>query len=114
ITDGLEMQGIVKKYGSGRAAVLAVLAGADMPMILWTPKVKEEVYNALMQAVQSGEISEARLNESVRRILRVKARRGLFNRVHESVEAVLRQGNKNPIHDQVAQRIAREAVTLVR
>ena len=114
ITDGLEMQGIVKRYGSGRAAVLAILAGADMPMVLWTPKVKEEVYGALVQAVRSGEISQERLDTSVRRILKVKAERGLFNRRLEKVDTVVERGNKNPIHDQVASRIAREAVTLVR
>jgi len=114
ITDGLEMQGIVERYGSGRAAVMAVQAGADMPMILWTIKKKEEVYRALLKAVRSGDISHARLNRSVRRILIVKARRGLFQRDTEPLEAVLSDRNKNPVHDQVATRIAREAVTLVR
>jgi beta-N-acetylhexosaminidase len=114
ITDGLEMQGIVSRYGSGRAAVLAVLAGADMPMILWTPKVKEEVYQALLGAVRSGEISVDRLEQSVRRILLVKKKRGLFDRQVEKLDAVMRGRNKNIVHDQVAERIAREAVTLVR
>jgi beta-N-acetylhexosaminidase len=114
ITDGLEMQGIVERYGSGRAAVLAILAGADMPMILWTPKKKEEVYEALLAAARSGEISAERLDQSVRRVLTVKARRGLFNRTLEPLSVVLESRNKNPVHDQVSQRIAREALTLVR
>jgi beta-N-acetylhexosaminidase len=114
VTDGLEMQGIVERYGSGRAAVMAVLAGADMPMILWTRKKKEEVYRALLKAVRTGEISRQRLDRSVRRILTVKARRGLFRRDTESLDAVLSDRNENPVHDQVSTRIAREAVTLVR
>ncbi len=114
MTDGLEMQGIAKRYGSGRAAVLAIKAGADMPMILWTRKVKEEVYQSLLSAVRSGEISEARLDESVRRILKVKKRRGLFNKRYESVEDVVARAQDNSIHNKVAGRIAREAVTLVR
>jgi beta-N-acetylhexosaminidase len=114
VTDGLEMQGIVDQYGSGRAAILAVLAGADMPMILWTPRKKEEVFQSLLSAVRSGEISIERLNQSVRRILTIKARHGLFNNKLEPVEVVLQNHNYNPIHAQVAQRIAREAVTLVR
>lgn len=114
VTDGLEMQGIVQKYGTGRAAVMAILAGADMPMVLWSTESKEEVYQALLSAVHSGEISHARLNESVRRILSVKARRGLFNRKLEPLDVVLRSGNRNPVHEKVADRIAREAVTLVR
>jgi beta-N-acetylhexosaminidase len=114
ITDGLEMQGIVEQYGSGRAAVLAILAGADMPMILWTPKKKEEVYQALLEAVRTGEITPARLDQSVRRILTAKNKRGLFDRKLEPLETVLNGGNKNAVHQQVARRIAREAVTLVR
>ena len=114
ITDGLEMQGIVEQYGSGKAAVLAILAGADMPMILWTPKKKEEVYQALLEAVRSGEISHERLDQSVHRILTAKNKRGLFERKLEPLETVLQGGNKNVVHQQVARRIAREAVTLVR
>ncbi len=114
ITDGLEMDGIVDNYGSGRAAVLAVLAGADMPMILWIPQKQEEVYRELLAAVRSGEISRARLDQSVRRILTVKARRGLFERKLEPLDVVLKTRNDNPVHQQVARQIAREAVTLVR
>ncbi|MBI5510493.1 MAG: beta-N-acetylhexosaminidase [Deltaproteobacteria bacterium] len=114
ITDGLEMQGIVEQYGSGKAAVLAILAGADMPMILWTPKKKEEVYQALLAAVVAGEITTARLDQSVRRILATKLKRGLFARAVEPLATVLEGGNRNPLHEQVATRIAREAVTLVK
>ncbi|OGQ89975.1 MAG: hypothetical protein A2289_17175 [Deltaproteobacteria bacterium RIFOXYA12_FULL_58_15] len=114
ITDGLEMQGIVERYGSGRAAVMAILAGADMPMILWTSKKKEEVFWELSRAVRNGEITRARLDQSVRRILTVKARRGLFDRNVAPLAQVLAGGNVNEIHNQVSTRIAREAVTLVR
>lgn len=114
ITDGLEMQGIIERFGSGRAAVLAIKAGADMPMILWTAKKKDEVYFSLLEAVKSGEISVERLDQSVRRILTVKARRGLFGAQLEPLEAVLARGNRNPLHEAVASQIAREAVTLVR
>jgi beta-N-acetylhexosaminidase len=114
MTDGLEMQGIVQRYGAGRAAVLAVLAGADMTMVLWMPDMKEAVYASLLAAAKSGEISAARLDESVRRILRVKRDRGLFARAIEPLDQVLARRNQNPLHAQVAARIARESVTLVR
>ena len=78
ITDGLEMQGIVEQYGAGTAAVRAILAGADMAMILWTNSKKEEVYRALIQAVKRGTITMDRLDQSVRRILRVKLKRCFF------------------------------------
>ncbi len=114
VTDGLEMQAIVDRYGAGRAAVLAVLAGADMTMLVWTPEMKELVYKSLLDSVKRGEISRERLDQSVRRILKVKAARGLFERKLPPIEVVLAKGRTNPLHAQVAQRIAKEAVTLVR
>lgn len=114
VTDGLEMQGIVERYGSGRAAVEALKAGADMPMILWTTKKKEEVFDSILASVRSGELTEKRIDQSVRRILKVKAKRGMFRREIASMETILAEGNDNVLHDQVATRIAREAVTLVR
>jgi beta-N-acetylhexosaminidase len=78
VTDGLEMAGIVDKYGSGEAAVRAVEAGADMVMVLWFPEKKNEVQRMLLDAVKTGRLSEARIDQSVRRILLTKARRGLF------------------------------------
>ena len=114
VTDGLEMQGIVQRFGSGRAAVLAVVAGADMPMVLWSDQAKEEVYQALLGAVRTGEIGSARLDQSVRRILTAKAHRGLFGRTLEPLDQVIKSGNRNDVHLQVADRIAQAAVTLVR
>ncbi|MBJ80473.1 MAG: beta-N-acetylhexosaminidase [Myxococcales bacterium] len=114
LTDGLEMQAIVQSYGSGTAAVMAIQAGADMPMILWTADKQREVYSGIIQAVKDGRISQKRLDQSVRRILEAKFRRRLFHREVEPLKSVLKKRNRNEVHAQVAQRIAREAVTLVR
>jgi beta-N-acetylhexosaminidase len=114
LTDGLEMQAIVQGYGSGTAAVMAIEAGADMPMILWTADKQREVYSAIIDAVKEGRISQARLDQSVRRILKAKFKRRLFHREVEPLHRVLKKRNRNVIHEKVAQRIARDAVTLVR
>ncbi|MBR0517965.1 MAG: glycoside hydrolase, partial [Firmicutes bacterium] len=70
ITDSFEMKAISGVYGSGEAAVNAILAGADIVLM---PADYEQAFDAVMAAVESGEISEERLEESVRRILRMKA-----------------------------------------
>src|SRR6185503_19642389 len=44
ITDEMEMEAIVERYGVGPAAVLAVQAGADMVLVPWEPERKTEVY----------------------------------------------------------------------
>ena len=69
ITDSLGMTGVRKKYGDdAKVAVQAVLAGNDM---LCTPYGKTAI-KAIALAVQSGKISKAQIDNSVRRILRVK------------------------------------------
>lgn len=74
ITDGLEMGAIIKFSGdSGKVCVMAVNAGVD---ILCAPKNPVSDYKAVLSAVESGEISEERIDESVRRILRFKQRFG--------------------------------------
>ena len=69
ITDALEMGAITETYGSGEAAVYAVRAGADL---LLEPADFRTAYYAVLSAVSEGRISEERLNESMRRILKVK------------------------------------------
>ena len=69
ITDGLQMQAMTDHYSSGDIAVGAVKAGVD---ILLCPKKLNEAVAALTAAVESGEITEERIDESVLRILRLK------------------------------------------
>ncbi len=73
-TDALDMGGIVTKYGNAQAAVMAVEAGADI--LLMPPDIPAAI-NAVVAAVDSGKISQARIDESVRRILSFKAQLGL-------------------------------------
>ena len=71
ITDALDMSAITDSYSSAEAAVKAIEAGADM---LLMPENFEEAYQGLLEAVQNGTISEDRINESLKRIYRVKYR----------------------------------------
>lgn len=69
ITDSLEMQAITDNYSAGEAAILAFNAGCD---ILLMPSDLHEAYEAVLNAVLKGEISEERLNKSVNKILNYK------------------------------------------
>ncbi|MFF9471830.1 glycoside hydrolase family 3 protein [Streptomyces roseolus] len=75
VTDALDMQGVRTKYGDDRVPVLALKAGVDQ---LLNPPKLDVAWNAVLGAVRNGELTEERLDESVLRILRLKARRGLF------------------------------------
>ena len=74
VTDAMDMGGITVRYAPGDAAVRAFLAGADA---LLMPPVPDAAYEALLAAAYSGQISQERLDASVRRILEAKARLGL-------------------------------------
>ncbi len=69
ITDSMNMGAVSSHYAAGEAAVLAVTAGCDM---LLMSQGFEESYLAVLEAVETGKITEERIDESVRRILEAK------------------------------------------
>lgn len=75
MTDAMEMGAIVDSYSSGEAAVNAISAGCDM---ILGPADFEEAYNAVLEAVQNGTLTEERIDESVYRILWLKQAYGLL------------------------------------
>ena len=72
ITDDLEMGAILKNYGIGEACVKAINAGIDMLAVCNDPQAIRESFDAVVKAFKSGEISAARIDESLKRIARVK------------------------------------------
>ena len=75
ITDAMNMGAVVDYYPDGEAAVKAVEAGVDIVLM---PADLDDAYNSLCEAVQTGEISEKRLDESVERILSLKYDKGML------------------------------------
>jgi beta-N-acetylhexosaminidase len=111
-TDALDMAGLTKLFVSdvGRAAVEAFKAGNDLLLI---PADLDASYGAMVKAVKSGEISEARLDESVLKLLRAKASLGLHKARLVDVGEVAKQVSR-PENVLVGQQVADDAVTLVR
>ncbi|MDX1931258.1 MAG: beta-N-acetylhexosaminidase [Capsulimonadales bacterium] len=72
VTDCLEMKAVTERWGTARAAVRAIRAGADMVMVCHTPQRQRETRDAVLAAVRAGEISEERLTEAVRHVLEAK------------------------------------------
>lgn len=69
VTDSLGMGAVTESYPSDESAVAALTAGCDIPLM---PADFSKAYNGVIAAIDSGELSEGRIDESVRRILRVK------------------------------------------
>nr|WP_229786743.1 glycoside hydrolase family 3 protein [Actinokineospora fastidiosa] len=77
VTDALGMQGVREMFGDAEVPVLALEAGVDQ---LLMPPDLPLARDAVLAAVRSGRISEARIDESVRRILKQKWERGIITR----------------------------------
>lgn len=75
-TDALDMGAIVKTFGAEEAVIRAFEAGSD---ILLMPADPANAITAMTKAVESGRISMARLDRSVRKILELKVKMGLFH-----------------------------------
>lgn len=75
ITDSHAMASISARYGAGEAALLAIQAGCDIVLM---PADLDAAVTALLHAVNNGELTEARIDESVTRILTLKYRCGLL------------------------------------
>ncbi|MFZ6844533.1 glycoside hydrolase family 3 protein [Undibacterium sp. RuTC16W] len=71
ITDGMDMHAIAGRYGAGKAAVIALDAGADLVMALGTRETQIETLAALTDAIQSGQIDAAGLQQRLARIARL-------------------------------------------
>lgn len=74
ITDSLGMGAVTDCYKGGEAAVSAIEAGCDIALM---PVSLSESYNAVLDAVESGRLTEDRIDESVRRIISMKLRFGI-------------------------------------
>jgi beta-N-acetylhexosaminidase len=112
VTDALDMAGLTHLFASniGRAAVEAFKAGNDLLLI---PADLPASYNAMVQAVKSGEIPRQRLDRSVLKILKVKASLGLQDARMVDVKAIPSVVGK-PQNLLFGQQVADSAVTLVR
>ena len=75
VTDSLSMGAIIQNYSPLESVKTAFLAGAD---ILLMPQNFTEGFDGLVAAIETGEISEDRLNESVLRILKLKIQYGII------------------------------------
>jgi beta-N-acetylhexosaminidase len=112
VTDALDMAGLTRIYANdvGRAAVESFKAGNDLLII---PADLDASYRSMLQAVRSGEITVPRLDESVRKILELKAAIGL-NKARLVDVSQISSVIAKPENVATGQQIADAAVTLVR
>jgi len=110
ITDALTMAGVREQYGDARVPVLALKAGVDM---LLMPPDLDLAYNSVLDAVRSGELTEKRIDTSVKRILRLKWDLGLVKNPYVDI-AQVDDIVRSPEHLQAAQELTDRTTTLVK
>ena len=110
VTDALSMEGVGKGYSVARSAVLAVLAGAD---VLLKPTDTRSAIDAVVAAVESGEVPRERIDASVRRLLELKLRVGAVQHPRVALDS-LRTEVGSLANRNAADRMAQEAITLLR
>ena len=111
ITDGMEMGGLTESTWAGESTVRAVEAGSD---ILLLPLSVDQAIDALLDAVNSGRISEDRIDESVRRIWKMKRKVGILNGNYQIPFDQLEKVIGIPEHQSKANDIAHKSITVVK
>ncbi|GAA0448276.1 hypothetical protein GCM10008983_27980 [Lentibacillus halophilus] len=100
MTDDLTMEAITDHYHVAQAAVQSVKAGADLLLVGHNPDLIATVFDKLKSAVENGEISEDRIDQSVERITDLKEKYQLsdekkpvpnFQPINKKVQAILKK-----------------------
>ena len=113
VTDCLEMKAITDNYGAANSAILAVKAGADILLASHRLGFQRDMRDGLLKAVESGDIPESRIDESVTRIMNAKRLYDLESRRQVDVAAI-KSAIGDPVIIELEREIAEKAVTLVR
>ena len=121
VTDAMNMAGIANKWDQVQSVKVAIAAGVDMicmPCQLYCEADManlDAIINGVVEAVESGEIPEARINDAVKRILTVKENRGILDykasdySLEKAKEVVGSDANR-----ELERQIAAAAVTVVK
>lgn len=113
ITDCMEMKAIADHFGTVEATVASIKAGADLVCICHTLETQKRCIEAVKKAVKEGLIPEWRIDDAVGRILRIKARYGLFENCAPDMQKV-----RNVVgcaeHTRFARSISEKSITLVK
>ncbi|HIF22735.1 MAG TPA: glycoside hydrolase family 3 protein [Gemmatimonadetes bacterium] len=109
-TDAMDMSAIARQYSAEEAAVLAVEAGAD---VILMPASPARAVDGIVAAVESGRISEQRIDASVRRLLETKEDMGLDRNRRVPLEDVYETVGI-PSHTEWAAEVAERSITVLR
>ncbi len=83
VSDAIGMAAILKQWPLPRACALAIKAGCDTILLKADDESRSQCFFGIKQAVETGELSEDRVNDAVARLLKMKFDQGLFEKAGE-------------------------------
>jgi beta-glucosidase-like glycosyl hydrolase/CubicO group peptidase (beta-lactamase class C family) len=110
VTDAMNMHAVTNHYSTAEATVMAIKAGNDCILF---PDDAEESINAIIKAVQDGELTEERLDHSIRKILITKRWLGLDDNKFIDIDKISSVVGIES-HWDLAKELARKSITLVK
>ncbi len=99
VTDDMTMGAIVNDYGLDEASVMAVKAGIDIILMAHGDENVQKTFTALKDAVENGDITEKRIDESVQRILLLKNKYELADTPVESIDIERVNGEMKELYE---------------
>ncbi|KOO41945.1 glycoside hydrolase family 3 protein [Priestia koreensis] len=127
VTDALNMKAIADNFGQEQAVIRAINAGVDIALMpaqvnsLEMEKNLDTVYNAVIDAVHTGEIPMSEIDDSAERIIELKMKKGIYQPDQQATEKSLDEKVKNALsvvgnkkHLKAEKKMAEEAVTVLK
>lgn len=111
VTDCLEMKAISEGVGVAEGAVRALEAGADILLVSHVLERQIAAMEAVIAAVESGRVSEARIDESVLRIMTYKYKREIR---YDTLTPIPDGPISTPEHQLLAKELSRKSITKVK
>ncbi|WP_162140164.1 beta-N-acetylhexosaminidase [Haploplasma axanthum] len=112
VSDGMGMKGVVDKYTTEEACVLAIKAGINLICVCHSHEPRHETFETIYRAVEEGRITIDEIDERVKRVLEAKKEINIKN-IDNEYETV-KKNIENTEHQKLAYSLVENAITLVK
>lgn len=109
VTDALNMEAVTRTYGVGETAVRVLESGADLLLMSTNPPA---AHHAIRRAVETGRLDTTEIDDSARRLLKVKQNLGLHEKRQVSLGRTRHRVARRS-HEVLSRTVARESLTLL-
>lgn len=113
-TDSMTMGALIDRYGVGESCARALQAGVDVILMKAENQWRGEMFHVIRKWAESGKISTFELDDKVRRVLRLKQKYGLFDKMGMVDADQAAAPYSDPVIVETSRRAARRAIIVVK